>query len=104
VVNPTDSEATLTGAELHVSYSLSNRILVVKIPHNARSADLPDGIVSVNMPTPLQPNGALEDWFVFRLDDGLIGNADIEDYNIVLYDSRGITQSVHTWIIREIPP
>jgi len=103
VVNPAESETTLIRAELHITYSPApNQMLVIKIPHEERLIGAPDEIVPVAIQSPLRANGALEGWFVFRLIDDLIGSHSIKDYNVVLYDSRGIMQSVHIWIIKEI--
>ena len=43
-------------------------------------------------------------WLIFRLDDALIGDASIESYDVILFDSRGISQGVQPWIIREVQP
>jgi len=102
-VNPTDGQAALVGAELHISYSLpSSRILVLKVPHNANRTGPSVGLVGLNLPAALPSNGALEGWLIFQLDDALIGNASIESYEVMVSDSRGISQSVHPWIMKEI--
>jgi hypothetical protein len=102
-VNPTDSQATLTGAELRISYSIrAGKIVVLKVSHDASEGDVPRELVGLNLPAALPSNGALEGWLFFRLDDALIGDASVEHYEVMVSDSRGISQSVYPWIMKEI--
>lgn len=102
-VNPTDRDGSLIAADLHITYTIpSGAVMVVKIPHSAKDAAMPEGIAPLKMPTPLPSNGAAAGWLIFKVDDALIGDAAIERYDAVLRDSRGPVESVQPWVLREI--
>jgi hypothetical protein len=102
-VNPTDRDGSLVAADLHVTYTLeSGDGVVVKVPHGAAGVTLPEGITALDIPTPLQANGAVSGWLMFKLDDALIADRAIERYDAVVRDSRGPVETVQAWGLREI--
>lgn len=103
-VNPTDRDGTIVTADLHVSYAPSmGAVLVVKVPHGGPSADAwPNGVAPVELPARVAANGAVAGWLMFRLPPGLVPDGSVQGFAAVLHDSRGLTQTVHAWGLREV--
>lgn len=101
-VNPTDRDGSLVAADLHVTYTLAGRGVVLKVPHGAEGVILPQGITELDIPIRLQANGAVSGWLMFKLDNALVAEADIQRYDAVIRDSRGPEETVQAWVLREI--
>ena len=102
-VNPTDRDGAVITADLHVSYAMASGTgVVVKIPHGAQGVALPEGIVPLDIPTPLPANGAVAGWLVFKIDEGLVPDGRVQRYDAVLCDSRGPVEAVQAWVLREV--
>lgn len=103
-VNPTDRDATLVGAELHVTYTRrTGETMTVKVRHDTGSDNVPAGVTALDVPVRLQANGAVAGWLTFRLPAELFpDDAGIDRYDAVLQDSRGIAATVTASILREV--
>lgn len=103
-VNPTDRDATLVGAELHVTYTRrTGQTMTVKVRHGTSTGCLPAGVTALDLPVRLQANGAVVGWLTFRLPAELFpDDAGIDRYDAVLQDSRGIAATVTASILREV--
>ncbi|WP_157545434.1 hypothetical protein [Hamadaea tsunoensis] len=103
-VNPTDRDAALVGADLHVTYTLrSGRTMTLKLRHETTGEAFPDGVVAIDLPVRLQANGAVAGWLTFPLPADLFpAGAGIDRYDAVLQDSRGISATVSASILREV--
>ena len=103
VVNPADSSATLTHAELNLSYEVApERILTVKIPVAENTDSISEMQSALVLPIPLPGSGAVEGWLIFGFDCDLVGDRPIRGYDIIVNDSRGVAASVQPWVMREI--
>lgn len=102
-VNPTDRDGSLVGADLHVTYTTADGDpMMVKVPHGPAGTTLPGEIVALEIPMRLPSNGAVAGWLVFKLDDGVVGGGEIDRYDGVVRDSRGLTETLQAWVLREI--
>jgi hypothetical protein len=103
-VNPTDRDAALVGADLHVAYALpTGCAMTVKVRHEATADAFPADITALDLPVRLQANGAVAGWLMFRLPSDLFPNgAGIDRYDAVLQDSRGISATVSASVLREV--
>lgn len=102
-VNPTDRDGSLVSAELNVAYTAGgSRLMVLKIPHAAAVRGMPKHITPLEMPIGLPSNGAIKGWLVFKINDELVSGAAIEGYDATIRDSRGPTEHIQAWILREI--
>lgn|SRR5487761_927234 len=103
VLNASDSQGTLTGAELSITYRTSTgRLLVLKVPCDVKSDLLPEGVTRIVLPAALSNNGAVEGWLTFQVHNSLLEAAVVEGYTVTLYDSRGISANVQPIIFRRI--
>jgi hypothetical protein len=102
-VNPTETPATLTVAELHLSYEGGpvGDILTIRLPVAEKIDSIPEQLMVMMLPKALPGNGAAEGWLVFGFDRHLIGSRPIRGYDVVVSDSRGISASVQPWVMRE---
>lgn len=103
-VNPTDRDAALVGADLHVTYTLrSGHAMTVKLRHETKGEAFPDSVAALDLPARLQANGAVAGWLTFPLPTDLLpAGAGIDRYDAVLQDSRGISATVSASILREV--
>lgn len=103
-VNPTDRDAALVGADLHVAYTLpSGHAMTVKIRHETTGQAYPSEITALDLPIAVLANGAIAGWLTFRLPaDMFPEGAGIDRYDAVLQDSRGITATVSASALREM--
>jgi hypothetical protein len=103
VLNASDSQGALTEAELSITYRTSTgRLLVLKVPYNVRSDDLPEGVARIVLPAALSNNGAVEGWLTFQVHNSLLEGAAVESYTVTVYDSRGISANVQPIIFQRV--
>jgi hypothetical protein len=103
-VNPTDRDAALVGADLHVAYTLPTGLATaVKVRHETTGDGFPAEITALDLPVHMQANGAVAGWLTFQLPADLFPNgAGIDRYDAVLQDSRGIAETVSASVLREV--
>jgi hypothetical protein len=103
-VNPTDRDAALVGADLHITYTLTTgHAMTVKLRHETSGEAFPSKITALDLPARLQANGAVAGWLMFRLPAGLLPHgAGIERYDAVLQDSRRIAATVSASVLQEV--
>jgi hypothetical protein len=103
-VNPTDRDAAIVGAELHIAYTLSTgHGMTVKVGHRANGGGFPADVTALDLPARLQSNGAVAGWLTFELPADLFPRgAGIQRYDAVLQDSRGIAVTVSASVLPEV--
>ncbi|MDG4760496.1 hypothetical protein [Micromonospora sp. WMMD710] len=103
-VNPTDRDATIVGAEMHVAYTLpTGYAMTVKVGHRTTGDGFPVDVAALDLPVRLPSNGAVAGWLTFELPVDLFPRgAGIQRYDAVLQDSRGITVTVSASVLREV--
>ncbi|MGC4850564.1 hypothetical protein [Micromonospora inaquosa] len=103
-VNPTDRDAAIVGAELHIAYTLpTGHAMTVKVGHRTTGDDFPGDVTALDLPVRLESNGAVAGWLTFELPAGLFPHgAGIQRYDAVLQDSRGIAVTVSASVLREV--
>jgi hypothetical protein len=104
VTNPTDRPTSLLGSDLHVAYSASSVMTTVKVPHDPSLATGRPAaeIAPIGLPAPLDANGALSGWFLFRVPDGLTGGRPAERYDLVVRDVHEILETMQVTVFREV--
>ncbi|GIJ29068.1 hypothetical protein Vqi01_42300 [Micromonospora qiuiae] len=103
-VNPTDRDAAIVDAELHIAYTLpTGHAMTVKVGHRTTGDGLPADVAALDLPVRLDSNGAVAGWLMFELPTDLFPQgAGIQRYDAVLQDSRGIAVTVSASILREV--
>lgn len=103
VSNPTDRATSIVAAELHLTYSIDGVLTTVKVPH-ATSVDafeFPRGLTPASLPIRLEPNDAVSTLFVFRIEDDLTREREIERYDVHLRDVHGAEEGLQITIFHE---
>lgn len=103
-VNPTDRDAAVVSADLHIAYTLqSGHAMTVKVRHETTGDAFPTEVEALDLPARLQANGAVAGWLTFRLPADLFPpGAGIHRYDAVLQDSRGIAATASASVLREV--
>jgi hypothetical protein len=106
VSNPTDSGNSIARAELQLTYVLRNDVRATcRIPHQAALANRDEESVRGQevfaLPTRIDPHQTVIGWFLFSLDDDLIGEGTIDAHKIVLEDSHDIETDSGAIMVRE---
>ncbi|OKJ39855.1 hypothetical protein AMK25_25040 [Micromonospora sp. TSRI0369] len=103
-VNPTDRDAAVVSADLHIAYTLQSGLaMTVKVRHETTGDAFPGEVDALDLPARLQANGAVAGWLTFRLPADLFpAGAGIHRYDAVLQDSRGIAATISASVLREV--
>lgn len=99
--NPTDLPTAIVMADLHITYSMKNRLTTVKVPI-IESPTLGQEITVFDLPQPLKANTAASGWLIFHVPEELIGDYAIDRYDIVVRDVHDVIASTQITIFREV--
>ena len=105
VTNPTDVPNSIARAELQVTYLLQDGIKAVcRISHNrdlAQKTGTTNEAMIFTTPARIDAHQTLLGWFLFALDDTVIGQATVDAHNLVLEDTHGIPTDSEPIMVRE---
>ncbi|MFV1990435.1 MAG: hypothetical protein ACC652_06810 [Acidimicrobiales bacterium] len=99
--NSSDRASSLIGAELHITYSIGQRLVTVKVPHGRDTSGAPGGVTPISLPRPIQANSAASGWFLFHIADDLVDSRQIDRYDIVVRDIHDLAESLQVSVLRE---
>jgi hypothetical protein len=107
VTNPTDIGNSIARAELQVTYLLNNNVKAIcRIPHNQELAEnestgkTQEASVFA-IPSRIDPHQTLFGWFLFCLDDNVIGEGTVDAHSLLLEDTHDITTDSGPIMVRE---
>ena len=107
VTNPTDSNNSIARAELQITYLLDHNVSVVgRVPHleELGKDSLADatGVANVHsLPARIDAHQTLSGWFLFALDDRVIGDGTVDSHRLILEDTHGISTDTGPIMVRE---
>ena len=105
--NPTDTSNSIVRAELQITYFLENDIAVTcRIQHNQalaeESASNPEDAAKIfSLPSRIDAHETLSGWFLFSLDDNVIGQGTVDSHSLVLEDTHSISTDSGPIMVRE---
>lgn len=103
VANPTDRETSVTRAELHLTYTVEDRLTTVKVPSTSEPQPelRPPGVSALALPLRLTANDAVSGWWFFLVPDGVVAGREVDRCDIVVRDLHDIEQSLQVTVFRE---
>jgi hypothetical protein len=107
ITNPTDSNNSIARAELQITYLLEHDVSVVgRIPHvealgKDSLSDTTEVANILSLPARLDAHQTLSGWFLFALEDRVIGKGTIDSHKLILEDAHGISTDTGPIIVRE---
>jgi hypothetical protein len=107
VSNPTDINNSLVHAELQVTYVLAKEVKAVcRTPHEQLVAEIvPDATSRLanvfSLPVRIDAHQTAAGWFVFSLDNKVIGGKTIDAHRIILEDSHGVSSRTEPLSVRD---
>jgi hypothetical protein len=107
VSNPTDTNNSIARAELQITYLLENEVKAAcRIQHaGSLVEDASDNIAAAfhafSLPERIDAHQTLSGWFVFGLDDSVIGDGTVEGHSLILEDTHGISADSGPLMVRE---
>ncbi|MGE5113052.1 MAG: hypothetical protein ACM3JB_19485 [Acidobacteriaceae bacterium] len=94
VSNPTDIDNSIARAELRIACGLEGGVeSVIKIQHNpavATNAPQEQGPHVFVLPARIGAHETISGWFVFSLDDEVIGDGNVDSHKLCLEDTHGL--------------
>ncbi|NYF56567.1 hypothetical protein HDA35_002398 [Micromonospora purpureochromogenes] len=103
IVNRSDRDGSITKAELRVGYlTVAGARLDVHLPHTILPDQIQPGVESIKIPVLVKANDAISGWLSFKVKNDLTDGRRVEEYAVLVYDSRGPIESSHLWAMREI--
>jgi hypothetical protein len=106
VSNPTDINNSIVRAELQITYLLEKDLeAVCRISHSPTlaedtSRDAMPAATVFSLPTRIDAHQTASGWFLFALDDDVIGNRTIDSHRLILEDTHGISTSTDPIAVR----
>jgi hypothetical protein len=107
VTNPTDTNNSIARAELQITYLLEDDVNVVCRVSHAEGLDEnaladPKGVANVfSLPAHIDAHQTLSGWFLFALDDSVIGKGTVDSHSLILEDTHGISTDTGPIMVRE---
>lgn len=107
VTNPTDINNSIARAELQITYLLNNDVKAIcRIPHNHELAEKdragePQEASVFAIPFRIDAHQTLFGWFLFSLDDNVIGEGTVDAHSLLLEDTHDITTDSGPIMVRE---
>ena len=107
VSNPTDTNNSIARAELQITYSLENGVKAVcRVQHadslgGDASNDAAAAARIFSLPERIEAHQTLSGWFLFALDDSVIGERTVEGHSLILEDTHGISTDSGPMMVRE---
>jgi hypothetical protein len=103
IINRSDRDGSIIRAELKVGYLTGADIRVdTHIPHTILPNQTQIGVEPLQIPVPVKANDAKSGWFTFKINDSLVQPNRVDEYAMLVYDSRGPIESAQLWAMREI--
>jgi hypothetical protein len=96
VSNPTDINNSVALAELQITYLLENDVeAVCRLPHNPSLGENTPGegmpaATVFSLPVRIDAHQTVSGWFLFGLDNNLIGKGTITRHKLILGDTHGV--------------
>lgn len=107
ISNPTDINNSVAQAELKITYLLDGNIKAAcRIPHmpqlSAPASDETEPTANVfSLPLRIDAHQTAAGWFLFAIEDKVIGGKTIDSHSIILGDSHGVSSETEAILIRE---
>jgi hypothetical protein len=107
VSNPTDANNSIARAELQITYLLENDVNVVSRVQHAqdlndnKSSDTLGAATIFCLPARIDAHQTLSGWFLFALDDNVIGQGTVEAHCLILEDTHGISTDTGPIMVQE---
>jgi len=103
IVNRSDRDGSATKAELQVGYATTSGVNIqVDVPYVQMLDRGRHGVEALKLPALIKANDALAGWLTFKIDNELAKSDQIRGYRIKILDSRGPTETVEIWALREV--
>jgi hypothetical protein len=107
VTNPTDINNSIARAELQITYLINNDVKAIcRIPHNHElagkdGAGEPQEAGVFAVPSRIDAHQTLIGWFLFALDNNVIGEGTVDSHRLLLEDTHDITTDSGPLMVRE---
>lgn len=105
VSNRADIDNSLSALELQITYTrvnnMSSNLLLPHDPTLTEHFGL-EGTQPLIVPKPINAHQTIAGWAFFEIDDSLLGDVDIDRYEIRFFDSHENISSLEPIILREI--
>ncbi|TCB91603.1 hypothetical protein E0H26_25275 [Micromonospora zingiberis] len=105
IINRSDRDGSIVKAELRVGYlTNAGARLDVHLPHaSLRESDpIKPDVESIKLPALIKANDAISGWLSFKVKNELTNDRRVEEYLVLVHDSRGPVESSPIWAMREI--
>lgn len=103
--NPTDSDNSIAKIELQMRYHKRDGIVMtIRLPHDETLLEgfgRPD-IRTFTLPFRMVAHDTSAGWVLFALPLSVIGDAEVDDYTVLLLDSHGISAEIEPGLLRQI--
>lgn len=103
--NPTDSDNAIAKIELQVRYRTRDGIVMtIRLPHDETLREgfgRPD-IQTFTLPFRVAAHDTTAGWVLFALPLSVIGDAEVDDYSVLLLDTHGIRAEIEPGLLRQI--
>jgi hypothetical protein len=107
VTNPSDINNSIARAELQITYLLNNDVKAIcRISHNHELAEKdrigePQEASVFAVPARIDAHQTLFGWFLFALDNNVIGEGTVDSHSLLLEDTHDITTDSGPIMVRE---
>ena len=103
IINRSDRDGSAIKAELQVGYATAGGINIqVDVPHVQMADTGRHGVEALKLPASIKANDALAGGLTFKIDNELVKSDQVNDYRIKILDSRGPTETIGIWALREV--
>lgn len=105
VSNPSDTDNSVARLDLELNYTTCNRVCMnVKVPHDSTLASELGyaNLTALHIPFRIDAHQTIAGWALFRIDDSLLGDGEIDGHKVVLSDSHGEICSLEPSIVHEL--
>lgn len=99
VTNPTDINNSIARAELQINYLLENDVKTTcRLQHNpavgeVASRNAVEAATIFSLPMRIDAHQTVSGWFLFALDNQVIGKGSVDTHRLILEDTHGVSTS-----------
>jgi len=107
VSNPTDIDNSVARAELKITYLMENDVSAsCRIQHNPAlkdsvGSDTASSASVLVLPLRVDAHQTVSGWFIFALDNNVIGNGTVDGHSLILEDTHGVSTETDPIMVRE---
>ena len=107
VTNPTDINNSIARAELQIAYLLEKDVKTTcRLQHNpavgeSASRNAVQTATIFSLPMRIDAHQTVSGWFLFALDNQVIGKGSVDSHRLILEDTHGVSTSSDPITVRE---